>query len=78
MYLTLYDVHTIQYTLYTGTGDDNCHYQGMEVLINTLITHNKPYQMLSYPNRTHSINEGYNTTRHLFAAITRFLNDKVL
>jgi len=55
-----------------GTGDDNCHYQGMEVLINRLVECNKPFQMLSYPNRTHSISEGAGTTRHLFESITRF------
>lgn len=55
-----------------GTGDDNCHYQGMEVLINRLVQYNKHFQMLSYPNRTHSISEGAGTTRHLFESITRF------
>jgi dipeptidyl-peptidase-4 len=56
-----------------GTGDDNCHYQGTELLINELIRFNKSFQMLAYPNRSHSISEGANTTRHLFEQITRFL-----
>ena len=56
-----------------GTGDDNCHYQGMEVLINELVRQNKPFQMMAYPNRSHSISEGANTTLHLFETITRFL-----
>eukprot|EP01038_Epipyxis_sp_PR26KG_P016546 gene16546-22593_t len=56
-----------------GTGDDNCHYQGTEILINQLVKHNKPFQMIAYPNRSHSISEGANTTRHLFQQITRFL-----
>jgi dipeptidyl-peptidase-4 len=56
-----------------GTGDDNCHYQGTELLVNQLIKHNKPFQMLAYPNRSHSISEGVNTVRHLFEQITRFL-----
>ena len=34
-----------------GTGDDNCHYQGAERLINELVRLNKPFQMLAYPNR---------------------------
>ena len=55
-----------------GTGDDNCHYQGMEKLINELIRCNKQFQMISYPNRSHSISEGENITRHLFESITRF------
>ncbi len=54
-----------------GTGDDNCHYQTSELLINELIKHNKPFSMFAYPNRTHAIREGENTTRHLFEMITR-------
>ena len=41
-----------------GTGDDNCHYLGVETLIDELIAHNKPFTMMAYPNRSHSINEG--------------------
>lgn len=53
-----------------GTGDDNCHYQTSELLINELIKHNKPFAMFAYPNRSHAIREGENTTRHLFQLIT--------
>lgn len=53
-----------------GTGDDNCHYQTSELLINELIKHNKPFSMFAYPNRTHAIREGENTTRHLYQMIT--------
>jgi len=35
-----------------GTGDDNCHYQGVEALINELVRHNKPFSLMAYPNRT--------------------------
>ena len=56
-----------------GTGDDNCHYQTTELLINELIRHNKPFSMMAYPNRTHSIREGKNTTRHLAELMTSFL-----
>ena len=58
-----------------GTGDDNCHYLGMENLIDELISHNKQFTMLAYPNRSHSINEGKNTTRHLYDLLTKFLFD---
>lgn len=58
-----------------GTGDDNCHYQGTEALINELIRHNKPFSMMAYPNRSHSIREGPNTTRHLYELLTRFLTE---
>ncbi len=53
-----------------GTGDDNCHYQTSELLINELIKHNKSFSMFAYPNRTHAIREGENTTRHLYQMIT--------
>jgi dipeptidyl-peptidase-4 len=56
-----------------GTGDDNCHYQGTEALINELIRHNKPFTMMAYPNRSHSIDEGQNTTMHLRSLMTRYL-----
>jgi dipeptidyl-peptidase-4 len=58
-----------------GTGDDNCHYQGTEALINELIKHNKPFTMMAYPNRSHAINEGLNTTVHLRELMTRYLKE---
>ena len=60
-----------------GTGDDNCHYQGTEALINELVRHNKPFTMMAYPNRTHSIREGKNTTRHLRELLTRYLAENL-
>ncbi len=48
-----------------GTGDDNCHYQTIEVLINELVKNDKQFSMMAYPNRSHSISEGENTTVHL-------------
>jgi dipeptidyl-peptidase-4 len=57
-----------------GTGDDNVHYQGTEALINELIAHNKPFTMMTYPNRSHAIDEGPNTRRHLFSLLTSFLH----
>ena len=60
-----------------GTGDDNVHYQNTEALINKLIELNKPFTMMSYPNRTHSIKEGTNTSRHLFELLTRYLRENL-
>lgn len=56
-----------------GTGDDNVHYQNTEVVINKLIEHNLPFTMMAYPNRSHGINEGKNTSRHVFELLTRYL-----
>ena len=55
-----------------GTGDDNVHYQGSERLINELIKHNKQFDFMSYPNRSHGIYEGKNTTRHLKTLISDY------
>ena len=60
-----------------GTGDDNCHFQNCQVLINELVKHNKHFTMMAYPNRSHSIKEGKGTRRHLFELLTRYLNDNL-
>ena len=60
-----------------GTGDDNVHYQGTEKLINELIKHNKQFTMFAYPNRSHGIYEGENTSRHLFNLLTNYLLQNV-
>ncbi|MBK0381414.1 S9 family peptidase [Pedobacter sp. SD-b] len=58
-----------------GTGDDNVHYNNAEQMINQLIKYNKTFQMMSYPNRTHSISEGAGTSRHLASTYTKFLKE---
>lgn len=58
-----------------GTGDDNVHYQGTEVLIDKLIALNKPFQMMAYPNRSHGIYEGEGTTVHLYNLLTNYLTE---
>lgn len=58
-----------------GSGDDNCHYQGTEKLTDKLVELNKPFTLMTYPNRSHSVNEGKNTTRHLYNLLTRYLID---
>jgi dipeptidyl-peptidase-4 len=58
-----------------GSGDDNVHYQNTEALVNALVKANKPFQMMSYPNRTHCICEGEGTSLHLYALLTRYLSE---
>jgi dipeptidyl-peptidase-4 len=60
-----------------GTGDDNVHYQNAEQLVNRLVAANKPFTMMSYPNRSHGISEGANTSRHLYELLTRYLRDNL-
>ncbi|KAA3438677.1 S9 family peptidase [Rufibacter hautae] len=56
-----------------GTGDDNVHYNNAEQLINELVKHNKQFQMMPYPNRSHSISEGEGTSEHLATLFTNYL-----
>ncbi|QQL51596.1 DPP IV N-terminal domain-containing protein [Mucilaginibacter ginkgonis] len=58
-----------------GTGDDNVHYNNAEQLINELVKNNKQFQLMSYPNRTHSISEGAGTTAHLRILYTNYLKE---
>jgi dipeptidyl-peptidase-4 len=58
-----------------GTADDNVHYANTEALVNELIAADKHFTMMAYPNRSHSIDEGPNTRRHLFRLLTRYLRE---
>ena len=55
-----------------GTGDDNVHYQSFEMLADKLIKYNKQFSMMSYPMRSHSINERENTSLHLRETMKTF------
>lgn len=56
-----------------GTGDDNVHYNNAEMLVNQLIKHQKQFQLMSYPNRSHGISEGEGTRKHLMTLYTQYL-----
>jgi dipeptidyl-peptidase-4 len=58
-----------------GTGDDNVHVQGTEILVNRLIELGKPFDVMFYPNRSHSISEGPGTTVHVYRKIARYFVD---
>jgi dipeptidyl-peptidase-4 len=58
-----------------GTGDDNVHYQNAELLINELVKYNRQFQLMLYPNRTHSISEGPGTNTHLSTLYTNYLKE---
>lgn len=57
-----------------GTGDDNVHYRGTEMLINELVAHNKTFTVMPYPNRDHAINTGKGISRHLYELMTNWLH----
>jgi dipeptidyl-peptidase-4 len=58
-----------------GSGDDNVHYQGTELLVNRLIQLGKPFDFMTYPDRTHGIFEGPGTTSHLYHLLARYLTE---
>jgi dipeptidyl-peptidase-4 len=58
-----------------GTGDDNVHYQGSERLINELVKHNKQFDLISYPNRSHSLKEGEGSFLHLHSLMTDYFEE---
>jgi len=58
-----------------GSGDDNVHVQGTEILINRLIELGKAFDAMIYPNRSHSISEGPGTTVHVYRKIARYFVD---
>lgn len=54
-----------------GTADDNVHFRNSMEYAEALVQANKPFMMLPYNNRNHSIFGG-NTRNHLFTSITNF------
>jgi dipeptidyl-peptidase-4 len=56
-----------------GTADDNVHYQNADMLINELIKHNKQFQVMPYPNRSHGISGGDAAYLHLSTLYTNYL-----
>lgn len=60
-----------------GSGDDNCHFQSFERLVDELIKHNKKFSMMVYPMRSHGIYERENTSRHLREMMTGYLKDNL-
>ena len=59
-----------------GSGDDNVHWQNSEALVNAMVRANKPFAMMQYPDRNHSISGGI-TSQHLYNAMTRFLDERL-
>ena len=58
-----------------GSGDDNVHYQGTELLVNRLVELGKPFDFMAYPGRTHALVEGPGTAYHLYSLLGRFLEE---
>jgi dipeptidyl-peptidase-4 len=59
-----------------GSGDDNVHYQNTEVMVNALVAANRPFSLMVYPNRNHSISGG-TTRQHLFTLLTKYVEENL-
>jgi dipeptidyl-peptidase 4 len=60
-----------------GTGDDNCHSQNSEWLIDRLVAEGKKFTVMTYPNRSHDLNEGKGTIEHVFNTLVDFLKSRI-
>jgi dipeptidyl-peptidase-4 len=65
-----------KYLLVHGLADDNVHFQHSAEMSNRLIAANKQFDVMVYPNRSHSI-AGGNARMHLYSLMTNFLNEKL-
>jgi dipeptidyl-peptidase-4 len=74
--LTYLDGLTARFLVVHGTGDDNVHPQNTTQLADRLQQAGKPFYMLLYPNRTHSISGG-NASFHLFSSLSRFVAENL-
>jgi dipeptidyl-peptidase-4 len=59
-----------------GSGDDNVHYQNTEAMVNAFVAANRPFSLMVYPNRNHSISGGP-TRQHLFTLLTRYVEENL-
>jgi dipeptidyl-peptidase 4 len=60
-----------------GSGDDNVHFQGTEMLVDKLVALGKPFDFMDYPNRTHALSEGQGTLQHRFILMMHFFEEHV-
>jgi dipeptidyl-peptidase-4 len=58
-----------------GSGDDNVHIQGFELLVNRLLSLGKQFDMRVYPGRTHSISEGKGTILDVYTNILGYFEE---
>lgn len=63
-----------KYLLVHGTGDDNVHIQNSMRMIDAMVESNKQFDLLLYPDRTHSIYSTRNDRLHLYTKMTDFIH----
>lgn len=67
---------TARYLIVHGTGDDNVHAQNSLALAAKLQLERKPFNMMFYPNKTHSIS-GPGGTLHLYDMLWRYIQENL-
>jgi dipeptidyl-peptidase-4 len=60
-----------------GTADDNALLKGTERLVSRLVALGKPFEYMTYPGRSHSLDEGEGTMMHLHRLIAQFFIEHV-
>ncbi len=55
-----------------GIADDNVHFQHSELLINRLVELQKQFDLMVYPNGSHSLNEGKGYALHRYRTTARY------
>ena len=65
-----------KYLLIHGMADDNVHFQHTAEMANQLISNNKQFDTMVYPNRNHGISDP-SAKIHLYTLMTKFLNEKL-
>ncbi|MCX6164364.1 MAG: prolyl oligopeptidase family serine peptidase, partial [Ignavibacteriae bacterium] len=66
------DLFKNKFLIVHGSADDNVHFQNTMDFVNAMITANKYYEMLVYPNRNHFM-LGPNMRYHLYKNMTDFI-----
>jgi dipeptidyl-peptidase-4 len=61
------------FLLIHGDADDNVHPQNTYDLVTALVTANKQFDLMIYPNSNHGIYTGKNTSLNLYTKMTNFL-----
>ena len=59
-----------------GSGDDNVHLQNTEMMVNALVKAGRPFSLMVYPDRDHSISSD-RATPHVRETLTRFIEEKL-
>jgi dipeptidyl-peptidase 4 len=70
--LNYVDLFKNKFLIVHGSADDNVHFQNTMDFVNAMITANKYYEMLVYPNRNHFM-FGPNMRYHLYKNMTEFI-----